>query len=280
MEIVLPFLVLASLVFFGAARRLERSSRAARVVRSERGSVGQPPRFASRFTRAHRREMMQSGAALAGGLLGFQVAGPVGMLGGLAFGWVVPRSLDRRRARRRDELLESQLADVVETSAVAVRSGLSIAQALEFAAAEVASPMRDFMDDLIAARMVGASLEEALERFGSALGTDEGRLFVLILSIHFRSGGNLAAPLEEVASTIQHRMAVRRELRALTAQGRVSGTILGGLPIGFFLVLSATSRRELTPIYRSPAGIAMLTVGLVLEALAYLWIRRLMRVHA
>ena len=69
-------------------------------------------------------------------------------------------------------------------------------------------------------------------------------------------------------------------MRALTAQGRVSGTILGGLPIGFFLVLSATSRRELTPIYRSPAGIAMLTVGLVLEALAYLWIRRLMRVHA
>jgi tight adherence protein B len=122
-------------------------------------------------------------------------------------------------------------------------------------------------------------VERALETFAQALGTDDGRLFVLILTIHQRSGGNVAGALEEVASTIRHRVAVRRELRALTAQGRVSGTILGALPIGFFLVLATTSRGELVPIYRSAAGIAMVTAGLVLEALAYLWIRRLLKVQ-
>jgi tight adherence protein B len=217
---------------------------------------------------------------VAGGFLGLQIAGPAGVIGGAAAGWAIPRTLERRRGRRRLELLERQLSDLVETTAGAVRSGLSIAQALEFAAAEAAPPMRGLVDEFRAERALGTALEEALDRFGDAVGTDEARMFVLILSIHVKSGGNLAAPLQEVASTIHHRTAVRRELRALTAQGRVSGAILGGLPIAFFLVLSATSRHELGPIYRSAAGIAMLAAGLGLEGVAYLWIRRLMRVQA
>jgi len=59
----------------------------------------------------------------------------------------------------------------------------------------------------------------------------------------------------------------------------VSGAILGALPIAFFLVLAATSRRQLGPIYRSVPGIAMVTGGLVMEGLAYLWIRRLLRIE-
>ncbi len=171
-------------------------------------------------------------------------------------------------------------AMVVETTALAVRSGLSIAQALEFASEEIGSPMREFMRRLIAERAVGAPLDDALGRFGEALDSDDARLFVLILSIHLKTGGNVAGALEEVAATVEHRVLVRRELRALTAQGRISGAILGALPIGFFLVLATTSQRELAPVYRSTAGIFMLVTGLLLEGLAYLWIRRLLRVHA
>jgi len=83
-----------------------------------------------------------------------------------------------------------------------------------------------------------------------------------------------------VAATIRHRIAVRRELRALSAQGRISGSILGALPIAFFLVLAATSHHDLAPVYRSPAGIAMISSGLLMEGLAFLWIRRLLRVEA
>ncbi len=285
MELAVSALVLGSILCLGKARALDRSAGVTRILPGASpapGSAGTaspaPMAALAGFVSAHRRGLAQALGTLGGGLLGLQVAGPVGMAGGVAGGWLVPRALDRRRTGRREELLERQLAEAVETCALAVKSGLSIGQALEFAAAEAHPPMRGLMGELMAERTVGAPLDEALQRFGTSLGTDEGRLFVLILSIHHRSGGNLAAPLQEVASTIQHRTAVRRELRGLTAQGRISGAILGGLPIGFFLVLSATSRRDLAPIYRSPAGIAMLAVGFVLEALAYLWIRRLMKV--
>jgi len=281
MEVVVPLLLLGSLLLLAEGRRAEASRRVVRLIGSATDR-GRPAgtgwqRVAGTFGG---RKIVRGAAAVAGAYLGLQVAGPAGVVGGAMAGWIIPKSLDRRRVRRRQELLERQLSDLVETSAGAVRSGLSIAQALEFAAAEAAHPMRGLMEEFMAERAMGTSLEDGLDRFADAVGTDEARMFVLILSIHVKSGGNLAAPLQEVASTIHHRMAVRRELRALTAQGRVSGAILGGLPIAFFLVLSATSRRELGPIYRSAAGVAMLATGLGLEGLAYLWIRRLMRVRA
>jgi tight adherence protein B len=129
-------------------------------------------------------------------------------------------------------------------------------------------------------RSIGTDLGSSLNGLADAIDTDDARLLVLILLTHARSGGNLASALHEVATTIKYRVEARRELRAMTAQGRISGAILGALPIGFFVILAVTSGNDLAPVYRSPAGIAMVVAGLVLEGMAYLWIRRLLQVEA
>jgi tight adherence protein B len=219
-----------------------------------------------------------AGIGLLGAAGGLQILGPLGLAAG-ALGAALPRVLRRREIRKREVALERQLADVAESMAMAVRSGYSIAQALTFAADEAVAPMSGILLRFIQEQDLGTPFEDALRRFADELGTPDARLFVLIVSIHARSGGNLAAALDEVAGTIRHRIAVRRELRALSAQGRISGSILGALPIAFFLVLAATSHRELAPVYRSPAGIAMITSGLLMEGLAFAWIRRLLRVE-
>jgi tight adherence protein B len=64
--------------------------------------------------------------------------------------------------------------------------------------------------------------------------------------------------------------------KPLSAQGRISGAVLGSLPIGFFLLVAATSHRQLAPVYGSTAGVAMVSVGLAMELLAFMWIRRLL----
>ena len=154
-----------------------------------------------------------------------------------------------------------------------------MAQSLDFAAREIGPPMGELLDRLVRARVVGTPLSQSLADFAESVGNDDARLLVLILGIHSRTGGSLARALAEVTNTIRHRLAVRRELKALTAQGRISGAVLGSLPIAFFLVLAATSRRELTAVYRSGLGIAMLSAGFALQGLAYLWIRRLLQVR-
>jgi tight adherence protein B len=118
-----------------------------------------------------------------------------------------------------------------------------------------------------------------LSLFAERVGTEDARMFVMVTGIQARSGGNLAAALEEVARTVRHRVAMRRELRALSAQGRLSGAILGFLPIGFFIVLGVTSRDELEPVYRSGPGMALVVSGLAMQAVAYLWVRHLLRVE-
>jgi tight adherence protein B len=214
------------------------------------------------------------------GFIGGQAAGPLGFIAGGAGGAAIPTVANRRKARKNAELIEHQLAELAEATALAVRSGLSVGQAVEFAHREVDSPLRQAVSELLAQQRLGTSFEVAVERFGDGVGTDDARLFSMILGVHARAGGNLAGALDEVTATIRHRIALRRELRALSAQGRISGVVLASLPIAFSLVLGMTSRARLAPIYSSPAGMAMVGGGLVLEALAFLWIRRLLRVDA
>jgi tight adherence protein B len=224
--------------------------------------------------------LLAAGASLLAGVFGLALVGPIGLVAGVAFGWLVPSAIEKKKKARIERDLESQLAEVAESTAMAIRSGFSIVQALEFAADEVTPPMSAILARFVGARRLGEAFDRGLQRFADELGTADARLFALVVAIHARSGGNLAGAVEEVAGTIRHRIAVRRELRALSAQGRISGSILGALPIAFFFVLAATSHQELGPVYRSPAGIAMITSGLLMEAMAFVWIRRLLRVEA
>jgi tight adherence protein B len=212
------------------------------------------------------------------GWIGLRLIGGVGLAVGVIAGSALPFLIEARRRRRSAEALERQVAEVAESVALAARAGLSIRQALEFAASEVGDPARTSVGELLRANELGAPLERAVTRWANGVGTEEARLLALVLTLHVRSGGDLGGALDEVARTIRHRVSVQRELRAMSAQGRISGAVLGSLPIAFFLVLAVTSRSEVVPVYRSVAGAAMVTTGLLLELVAYLWIRRLLRV--
>ena len=219
-------------------------------------------------------------AATVGGYLASRILGPAGLVAGVIGGGVVPRAVRRSRIARLASLPERQLAEAVDAAALAVRSGLSISQALAFAAEETAAPLAHHLRRLFEELEIGAGLEEALEHLAASVGGDDVALFVVVVSIHLRSGGNLAGALEQVSATIRHRLAVRRELRALTAQGRISGAVLGILPLLFLLFLGATSQHDLGPVYRSPVGVIMVSTGLAMEGVAYLWVRRILRVKS
>jgi tight adherence protein B len=265
----------------GALGRVLLGSRADKVVPESSRNENQLLLRSLRHVAIRVRTLLFIGVAgSAVGVIGLHLIGPLGLLIGATVGGLIPRLLERRRAARVGQELERQLAETAEATAMAVRSGFSIAQALEFAAQEANSPMSEVLGRCIDEQRLGMPFEEALRRYADDLDTPDARLFTLVVRIHARSGGSLAGAVDEVAATIRHRIAVRRELRALSAQGRISGSILGALPIAFFLVLAATSHQDLAPIYRSPAGIAMITSGLLMECLAFLWIRRLLRVEA
>jgi tight adherence protein B len=210
---------------------------------------------------------------------GLHLAGPVaGLAGGAAGAWI-PFARRRRSRQQRRERLDEQFAEYAEATAMAVRGGLSIRRAMDSAAEETEEPLAPLLHGVLRDHRLGSSFDRVLDRLAEELPTNETRLLTLVLRLHTRSGGNLAESMDEVASSIRRRVMARRDLHALSAQGRMSGAILALLPIVFFVVLAASSRSDVLPILHSSAGIALVSAGLALQGLGYVWIRRLLRVR-
>jgi tight adherence protein B len=218
--------------------------------------------------------------AVAVAFVGFAAAGPVGAAAGGIACTIAP-SIGRRR-RRAAELaaLQDGLADAVAAIAAAIRAGRSMAGALEEAASTVGPPLGARLAALVDRVSLGVPIERAvLDLAGSVPGPD-GRLVAAVLGLHQRSGGDAPAVLDRVARTLRDRRASAREVRSLTAQARLSGAILGFLPIGFFLFLSITARDDVERAVSSSTGLTAVLAGLVMQGTAFLWIRRLLRVDA
>jgi tight adherence protein B len=168
--------------------------------------------------------------------------------------------------------------DSVTAIASALRSGRSLGQALTAAADEAGDPLSTILTGTAHAATLGVPMDEALDRFAGAVGGSDVRLVSGVLKVHRRTGGALAASLDDVARTLADRREAARELRSLTAQARLSAAILGLLPLGFFLFLSVVARRDIESAYRTSAGASAIGIGLALQGAAFVWIRRLLRV--
>jgi tight adherence protein B len=254
----------------------ERGLRAGRTSRARAALVATASAGTSRRSSAIdlRSVAIPVGVGAAGFVLWGLGGSAVGV--GLAIG---ARRFGARRSRRTIEVLrDEQLADTVGAIASAVRAGMSVPQALAYAADEVDEPLsldlRALVDDL----GVGVPLGHAIPAWCERIGSDDARLLGSALDLHRRSGGDLPLVLDQVAGTIRERIAAAREIRALTAQARLSGLILGLLPVGFFAFLWLTSRRDIEGALSTPTGLISVGLGLVMEGFAFLWIRKLLEI--
>lgn len=224
------------------------------------------------------RRVIVGTAAVGGGCVGALVGGSVvGIAVGVASA-IAPVAIDRKRNAGRRTAIDGQLLDAVTAIASALRSGRSLGQALTTAADEADDPLSTILADTAHAASLGVPMDEAFDQFADAVGGSDVRLVSGVLKVHRRTGGALAASLDDVARTLADRREAARELRSLTAQARLSAAILGLLPLGFFLFLSVVARRDIESAYRTTAGASAIGIGLALQGAAFVWIRRLLRV--
>jgi tight adherence protein B len=206
-------------------------------------------------------------------------AGPVPAVVGAACIVLIPPALRRRRRATERRRSAEQIADAVSAMSAGLRAGLSLPQSFAYARDEADEPLRTDLADLVDKIAVGTPVGEALAEWSDAQASEDVYLIVGVLDLHRRSGGDLPTVLDGLATTLRERRAAHRDVRALTAQARLSGVILGMLPIGFFGFLMLTSRREMLEAIGTPLGGTALAIGLGLELLAFLWIRHLLEVR-
>ena len=228
--------------------------------------------------RVPRRVLVATGIVTAG-FVGSRVAGIVGCLAAITVSLAARAMVARRRGRRGEIATQERLAEAVSLIASAMRSGRSLHQAIELAATDLDPPLGSTFRRLADRTGLGDPMDESIDAWALDVGGPDARLVAGVLKLHRKTGGSLAASLENLAGTLRDRRASARELGSLTAQARLSATILGLLPIGFFLFLSAIARRDLEAAYETPTGVAAIGFGLALQGAAYLWIRHLLRIE-
>jgi tight adherence protein B len=271
-----PAMIAAAVTLFGGFAVFARSAATAEAAIA--GLIpAAPKRRRAPLSRLDDRTRILAIASL-GLVAGAVVAGPVGAIAGAVVGPAARFGIRRRRRKRKAEQLEADLADAVTAIAAALRAGLSLPQSIAYAAGEIVEPLAGTLSQVASRSALGERLDDALHRWADEVGGDDARLLVGVLSLHRRTGGDLPHVLDRVAVTLRDRQAAAREVRALTAQARLSGGILGALPVAFFLFLLVTSRDDVRAAFHSSAGLAAVLLGLVLEGAAFVWIRRLLRV--
>jgi tight adherence protein B len=260
-----------------AALCAEGSARAARCEDVRRRARGDAIRTGTRVFDPIRTMRVAAVPAVAG-FAGMVIHGAIGSVVGVAAALGARRLGFLRRARAREARRDEQVADAVSALTAAVRSGMSVPQAVAYAMREAEEPVAGHLARLVADVELGVPLGDAVDAWAERTESEDAQLVAGALDLHRRSGGDLPAVLDQVAATIRERVAVGRETRALTAQARLSGWILGVLPIGFFGFLWLTSRRDIQAALSTPAGLASVLTGVGLEVGAFFWIRSLLRV--
>ena len=212
-------------------------------------------------------------------LLGDRIGGIAVGLAAVGVVATAPALVRRRRDAVRATAVQEQLAEAVGVIASGLRSGRSLAQSVELAADELSPPLGPSLRRVADRVALGDTLEDAIDTWALEVGGPDARVAAGVFGLHRRTGGALAGALDGLASTLRARRSAARELRSLTAQARLSATILGLLPIGFFLFLSVVAREDLQTAFGTSIGTGAVVLGFTLQACAYVWIRRLLRVE-
>jgi len=214
------------------------------------------------------------GAMLVGvnGLLSF----PLGFL----IGWIAQHVFLSIRIARRRAAFGEQLPDVLQLIVGSLRSGFSLAQAVDAVVRDGTQPAASEFSRALAETRIGVDLEDGLNHVADRMQCDDLRWVVMATRIQREVGGNLAEVLTNTVDTMRERAQTRRHVRALSAEGRLSGYIIVALPIVLGGWLTLSKPEYMAPLFTTPIGVMMVAGGVLLIIVGAFWIRALIKVEA
>lgn len=217
------------------------------------------------------------GAGMVGLLLGrgSLVVGLLFLALGVVGPWVY---LGLRRTRRR-KAFNSSLPETLQLMSGSLSAGLSLGQSVDTIVREGTEPVATEFKRVLVETRLGVSLEDALDGVAERFESKDFAWVVMAIRIQRQVGGNLAELLDTVAATMREREYMRRQVAALSAEGKLSAYVLGGLPPLFLLYLVVAQRDYVMPLFTDGRGIVMLVFAGVLLAVGGFWMSKLVKVE-
>jgi tight adherence protein B len=183
-------------------------------------------------------------------------------------------------AARTKKKFETQLPDTLNLLATSLRAGYSLLQAVEAVSSEAPEPTRREFGRAMAEIRLGRPMNDALSDIADRLDSRDFEWTVMAIGIQREVGGNLAEVLQTTAETMVQRNRLRREMKALTAEGRISAIVLSALPFGLFAVIFVSNPGYIEPLLESTIGLLVMGAGIVFIGIGIFWMSRIVKVDA
>ncbi len=189
---------------------------------------------------------------------------PLALLAAAFVGFLLPRFWLARRKSGRLNAFNKQLPDTITLLANGLRAGSSFLQAVELVVRESRPPVSTEFSRVIREVNLGLPFEQAMENMVRRVRSDDLELMATAINIQHTVGGNLAEILDSIAFTIRERIRIKGEIRTLTAQQRLSGYVVGFLPIGLAGFLFVAAPNFMEPMFAKPPEALGLPLGVVI----------------
>ncbi|GIE28402.1 hypothetical protein Ait01nite_014470 [Actinoplanes italicus] len=222
------------------------------------------------------RLAVTAAAAAAGAFLVFW---PVGLPAGALAGHLVAGAVLRTLIQRRERQFGDELPGALNLMTSSLRAGFTLHQSVEAAVRDDAGPVASELRRALAETRIGGSFEDALERVGERMHSPEMVWLVMALRLQREVGGSLVEVMQTTADTMRERAYIKRHVRALSGEGRISAWVLGCMPPLTALVIHLMQPDYLRPLFTEPLGLLMLGVAVIGMAIGAFWLRAVVRVE-
>jgi len=225
-------------------------------------------------------------------ILGSLTAGAVGFYGvQIAVGRVLPAAAAgfflaclpilyvRRRRKKRFLMFAQQLPDALTMMKNSLRAGHTLDRAMQVVSEEMPDPLALEFGETVEELHLGVPVKVAIQNLTTRVIDESLNIFAAALLVQREVGGNLSALLGNLGDTIRDRFRVNQEVRSLTAEGRMSGYVVGALPIALGAVINLIQPNYLDPLLFTEQGHGLLKTALVLEGLGFFFIQKASKVN-
>jgi tight adherence protein B len=216
--------------------------------------------------------------ALLVSLLALTLGGVTAGMAVLVLTLLVPPGAVNFMASRRGKKFQSDLPDTLNLLSGSLRAGYSLLQGVEAVSKEVADPMGQELRRVITEARLGREIEDAMDAVAERMGSADFAWAVMAIRIQREVGGNLSELLLTVADTMIHRERLRRDISALTAEGKISAIILGLLPVGLGAFMWISNPVYMEPLGATTMGHVLLGLSLVSLLIGFAWMKKIINI--
>jgi tight adherence protein B len=196
------------------------------------------------------------------------------VIGGI-LGFLFPKRYVRKKERDRVAKFNEELPDMITTIIGSLRAGFSFPQALKTVIDEATSPIKDEMESVLKEMQYGRSLEDSFNDLKERMPSEDLDLMIQAILIQRQVGGNLATVLDKIVETIRDRTKIHRQISTLTAQGRLSGIVVGLLPIILGFVIYLIQPTYIGTLFHNPIGLILLIAGIISGIIGFIMIKKI-----